>query len=165
LPSCSCIALKPLRLSRMGQRVGRGHAMFLHRCVLGLQQLCFDFVSRDTPHARVSVSYVLETSLLNDRCQRKSGGKPLNGSELHARFLAGKYNTEIKHLSQCLFRNFFVLRKHDSRVQGLRFRVVLPHRNQLLARVAHLNVLSVGPISFSYGYVSSVIGPSHVFGV
>jgi hypothetical protein len=27
LPSCSCIALKPLRLSRIGQRVGIGHAL------------------------------------------------------------------------------------------------------------------------------------------
>jgi len=28
-------------------------------------------VLRDTPHARVSVSYVLEASLLNDRCQQE----------------------------------------------------------------------------------------------
>jgi len=60
-------------------------------------------MSRDTPHARVSVSYVIETSLLNDRCQRKSGGKPLNGSELHARFLGGQYITEVKHPRRKLF--------------------------------------------------------------
>jgi hypothetical protein len=44
-------------------------------------------VSRDTPHARVSVSYVLEASLLNDRFQNGVGGETLVGSELHARFL------------------------------------------------------------------------------
>src|SRR6185503_7257125 len=33
------------------------------------------YVLRDTPHARVSVSYVLEASLLNDRVQLESGRK------------------------------------------------------------------------------------------
>src|SRR5215213_5910381 len=68
LPSCSCIALKPLRPSRIGQRVGRGHAIYSHRNVFGNGGF-FLSVLRDTPHARVSVSYVLEASLLNDRFQ------------------------------------------------------------------------------------------------
>jgi hypothetical protein len=69
LPSCSCIALKPLRPSRIGQRV-RSHAICLHRNTRRGNCGWFDSVLRDTPHARVSVSYVLEASrLLNDRFQ------------------------------------------------------------------------------------------------
>jgi len=54
--------------------------LFVHRNIVGELRLVVS-VLRDTPHARVSVSYVLEASLLNDRVQRKSGGKYL-GSEL-----------------------------------------------------------------------------------
>jgi len=45
-------------------------------------------VLRDTPHARVSVSYVLEASLLNDRFQQEVRWVLVSGGELHARFLA-----------------------------------------------------------------------------
>ena len=90
----------------MGQRVGRGHAIFLHGCVLGLQQLCFDFVSRDTPHARVSVSYVLETSLLNDRCQLIKDN--LDGTfDFHARVSCSS-GTYVRTLAEDFGKRLYV---------------------------------------------------------
>src|SRR6185369_9520462 len=65
--------------------------LFVHRNIVGELRLVVS-VLRDTPHARVSVSYVLEASLLNDRVQRKSGGKYLEANS-HARFLGRKYST------------------------------------------------------------------------
>lgn len=62
---------------------------------------------RDTPHARVSVSCVLEASFLNDRVSTEVRREPLFGSELHARFLARKYSTWAKEPSQCLFLREF----------------------------------------------------------
>src|SRR5215213_8304975 len=76
VPSCSCIALKPLWLFAHSDSVW-GEATLLTTALL-VGEVRFRSMSRDTPHARVSVSYVLEASLLNDRFQlRKSGRKHL----------------------------------------------------------------------------------------
>ena len=45
--------------------------------MIGDERVRSCLVLRDTPHARVSVSYVLEASLLNDRIQRSPEGNTL----------------------------------------------------------------------------------------
>ena len=69
--------MKPLRLSRIGQRVGRGHAIKNQPLNIRRGTAVRSSVLRDTPHARVSVSYVLEASLLNDRVQTEVRREPL----------------------------------------------------------------------------------------
>jgi len=56
--------------------------------------VCFDLVLRDTPHARVSVSYVLEASLLNDRFQQEVRWELWKRTRTRAP-LAEKYSTGV----------------------------------------------------------------------
>lgn len=118
---------------------------------------------RDTLHARVSVSYVLEAKLLNDQFNGSPEGNTLVGSERDARFRGSKYITEVKSSSQCLFFSLAFPRKHDAWMQALRSGVIPTNCNQLPARVKHPYVLSIGPLGFHNLYLSAVSGPSHVF--
>jgi len=142
--------------------VGRGHA-YLYTATSSGNCGWLLSVLRDTPHARVSVSYVLEASLLNDRVQRESGGNL--EANLHARFLARKYSTEGLDSSQCYFCNHaFLLGKHYTWMQAVCVGVVATNGDQFVVAVAHSHVLSVTPIRFSHPHLSSVIGPTYVFG-
>lgn len=136
--------------------------LVIHRRIVGELRLVL-YVLRDTPHARVSVSYVLEASLLNDRVQRNSGGNLEANS--HARFLERKYSTGILDSSQCYFcTQAFLFGEHYSWMQALCVGVVATNGDQLIIAVAHSHVLSVTPVRLSHHHLSSVIGPTRVFG-
>src|SRR5947207_3348943 len=89
-------------------------------------------------------------------------GNTLFGSDSHARFLAGKYSTGVKDLSQCLFCRLVRPGEHDAWTQALRSGIVLTNRNQLLISIAHLYAFSIGPFSFPNAHLSAVVGPMHV---
>jgi len=137
--------------------------LFIHRYVVGELRLVV-IVLRDTPHARVSVSYVLEASLLNDRRVQQEVRWELEAN-LHARFLARKYSTGILDLSQCYFcSHAFLFGKHDTWMQAVCVGVVTTNGDQLVIAVAHPYVLSVTPTRLGHLHLSSVMGPTYVFG-
>src|SRR3954453_16212041 len=71
LPSCSCIAFETSSAFAHWTACGaRPRYLLTPQHSSGSCGSCWS-VLRDTPHARVSVSYVLEASLLNDRFQQE----------------------------------------------------------------------------------------------
>ena len=83
-----------------------------------------------------------------------------------ARFLARKYSTEILGLSQCYFYTHVVLfGKHHTWMQAVCVGVVATDGDQFIIAVAHSYVLTVTPVRFRHLHLSSVIGPTYVFGV
>ena len=87
------------------------------------------------------------------------------GGNLEANFLARKYSTGILDLSQCYFcSQVFLLGKHYTWMQAACVGVVATNGDQFIVAVAHSHVLSVTPIRFSHPHLSSVIGPTYVFG-
>src|ERR1044071_4526572 len=94
---------------------------------------------------------------------KKSGGNWKRTCD--ARFLARKYSTGAQGSSQCYFYNHaFLLGKHYAWMQAVCVGVVATNSDQFVVAVAHSHVLSVTPIRFGNLHLSSVIGPTYVFG-
>src|SRR5688572_30063715 len=94
LPSCSCIAFETSSAFAHSDSVWGEATLFNPPLSMSGNSGFVSLVLRDTPHARVSVSYVLEASLLNDRIQRSPVGNTC--WKRLACFLVRKYNTGVK---------------------------------------------------------------------